>query len=85
MVRSTPESVFALMSIMLSLFRRVLRLAAAKLAKTPKPPYMTSVSCRDYMFHGNFHCFTEISGREGEGEDGASKKSTNYTVEISTV
>ena len=68
-----------------TIFRRVLRLAAAKLAKTPKPPYMTSVSCRDYMFHGNFHCFTEISGREGEGEDGASKKSTNYTVEISTV
>ena len=85
MVRSSPESVLALMSIMLSLFRRVLRLAAAKLAKTPKPPYMTSVSCRDYMFHGNFHCFTEISGRKGEGDDGASKKSTNYTVEISTV
>ena len=68
-----------------TIFRRVLRLAAAKLAKTPKPPYMTSVSCRDYMFHGNFHCFTEISGREGEGDDGAPKKSTNYTVEISTV
>ena len=54
-------------------------------SKNTQTAYMTSVSCRDYMFHGNFHCFTEISGREGEGDDGASKKSTNYTVEISTV
>ena len=56
----------------------------AELAKTRICPYMTPVSCMHYMFHGNFHCFTEISGREGEGEDGASKKSTNYTDEIST-